>query len=294
MSGAPSLGELAGAWRLDPGLAAGAAAALGAYAWGVRRTRRWPARRGACFALGVAAALAALHSGLDAYADRLLSVHMVQHLVLTLVAAPLLVAGAPLALALRALPRGGRRPLARALRSRAARALTHPLVTWSLLPAAMLASHLTGIYELTLRDPLAHAAEHLAFLAAAILFWLPLLGAEPLARRPGVVGRLLYLLLAMPAMALPGVVLTIERHVRYPAYLAPARALGVDALADQRAAGAIMWVAGSATAGLLTLLVAWLALVQEERRAQAREARAERPPADRPAADLLAAEGGAR
>lgn len=274
MSGAPSLGELASSWQLDPGLLASASAALGAYAWGVRRARRWPAHRSACFALGVGAVLLALCSGLDGWADRLLSVHMLQHLVLTLVAAPLLVAGAPLALALRALPREGRRPLARALRSRAARVLTHPLTTWSLLPAAMLASHLTGVYEATQTDPLLHAAEHVAFLAAAILFWLPLLGAEPLPRRLGAVGRLLYLMLAMPAMALPGVVLSIEQRVRYPAYLVPARALRLDALADQHLAGAIMWVAGSALAGLLTLLAAWLALLGEERRARAREARA--------------------
>jgi cytochrome c oxidase assembly factor CtaG/cytochrome c2 len=270
---APSIGQLAGAWQLDPGLLLSGAAALAAYAWGARRARAWPAHRSACFALGVGAVLAALCSGLDAYADRLLSVHMVQHLVLTLVAAPLLVAGSPVALALRALPRAGRRTLARALRSRPARVVTHPLTTWSLLPAAMLASHLTGIYELALRHPLAHAAEHLAFLGAALLFWLPLLGVEPLPHRPSWVARMLYMLLAMPAMALSGIVLSIDQHVRYPSYLAPARALHVDALADQHMGGAIMWIVGSILAGLLTMLAAWLALVREEQRMQAREAR---------------------
>jgi len=304
MSGPPSLGDLAATWQLDPGLLASAAAALGAYGWGVARAKRarragtpsggpaapgraWPARRAACFALGVLAALAALCSGLDVYADELLSVHMVQHLVLTLVAAPLLVAGSPLLLALRALPGGGRSALARGLRSRPVRALTHPAATCALLPAAMIASQLTGIYELTLRDPLAHALEHLVFLVAAILFWLPLLGREPLRRRPGLVGRMLYLLVAMPAMALPGVVLTLDRAPRYAAYLAPARALGVDPLRDQQLAGTIMWVPGSVLAAALTLLVAWLALVQEERRALAREARlAAAPP--------LPGDGGAR
>lgn len=271
--GGPSLGDLAASWQLEPGLLLSAAAALAAYGWGVHRARSWPAHRSACFALGVLAAIIALCSGLDGWADELLSVHMVQHLVLTLVAAPLLVAGSPLLLGLRALPHDGARTLARALRSPAARALTHPLTTWTLLPAAMIASHLTGIYELTLRDPLAHALEHLAFLAAAILFWLPLLGNEPLRHRPGLVGRMLYLLLAMPAMALPGVVLTIDAAPRYAAYVAPARALRVDPLRDQQLAGTIMWVPGSVLAAALTLLVAWLALVQEERRAVALEAR---------------------
>jgi len=286
MSGAPSLGDLATTWQLEPGVLLSAAAALGAYGWGVARVERarrgaagaraippWLPHRAACFAVGVLATLAALCSGLDGYADELLSVHMVQHLVLTLVAAPLLVAGSPLLLALRALAPDPRRALARALRSRPARVLTHPAVTCALLPGAMIASHLTGVYELTLRDPLAHALEHLVFLTAAILFWLPLLGREPLHRRPAFLGRMLYLLVAMPAMALPGVVLTIDQAPRYAAYLAPARALRVDPLRDQQLAGTLMWVPGSVLAAALTLLVAWAALVQEERRAVAREAR---------------------
>jgi len=279
--GGPSLGDLLGGWRPDPGLLASAAVALVAYGWGVRRAARWPAARAGAFALGVGAVLLALASGIDAWAERLLSVHMVQHLLLTLVAAPLLVAGAPLALALRALPRGGGRALARALRSPVVRVVAHPLVAWALLPALVLASHLTPLYEEALHHPLVHAAEHAAYLGAALLFWLPVLGAEPLPHRPGAVGRLLYLLLAMPAMAAAGVVLTLDERVRYPSYLAPARALGVDALADQRAAGTIMWVAGSALAAALTVLAAWLALLAEERRAVAREARQPRE-ADEP------------
>jgi ubiquinol-cytochrome c reductase cytochrome c subunit len=110
-------------------------------------------------------------------------------------------------------------------------------------------------------------------LGVALLFWRLVLGADPLPHRPGPVGRLLYLLLAMPAMAAPGIVLSIDQSVRYPSYLAPARALGVSALADQHEAAAIMWVAGSILAGALTVLAAWLALVQEESRALAREAR---------------------
>jgi len=233
-----------------------------------RRGSAWPLARAAAFALGVAALLVALSPPLDAAADARLSAHMVQHLLITLVAAPLLVVGAPFALVLRALPRRAARGLMRALRSPAGRLLTHPLVTWSLLPALMLVTHLTGLYEYALRHPLAHATEHGAYLAAALLFWLPVLDDAPLPHRLGPVGQLLYLLLAMPAMAAPGVVLSIEQHVRYPSY-----GTGADALADQHAAGAIMWVAGSVVAGAATVLAAWLALEREERRALAREAR---------------------
>jgi cytochrome c oxidase assembly factor CtaG len=273
----PSLLDLATRWQLDPGLLASAVTVLAAYGWGVARVGRvgagrWPPARTAAFALGVAAVLVALLSGLDGYADELLSIHMVQHLALALVAAPLLVAGAPVALALRALPRGGRRTLGAALRSRVVRALTHPLTAWTLFAGTMLATHLTGIYELALRHPAVHAAEHLAYLATAMLFWLPLLAPEPLPHRLGPLGRLIYLLAAMPAMAFVGVVLAGGDAVRYPAYVAPARALGISAVADQHAAGMLMWVGGSLLAAGLTVGVAWSALLREERRAAAREA----------------------
>jgi cytochrome c oxidase assembly factor CtaG len=239
-----------------------------AAATSARRRSAWPLARAAAFALGIVVLLVALSPPFDARADGRLSAHMVQHLLLTLVAAPLLVAGAPIALVLRALPRRAARGVTRALRSRTARVLLHPLVAWSLLPALMLATHLTGAYEFALRHPLAHAAEHGAYLGAALLFWLPVLDDAPLPHRLGAVGRLLYLLLAMPAMAAPGIVLSLDTSVRYPSY-----GTGADALADQHAAGAIMWVAGSMIAGALTVLAAWLALEQEERRALAREAR---------------------
>jgi putative membrane protein len=221
---------------------------------------------------GLAVVAVALSPPVDAWSDDRLSVHMAQHLALTLVAAPLLVLGAPVTLALRALPRGGRRALVEVIRSRSARVLTHPLVTWTLFAGVMLATHLTGLYELALRHPTVHAAEHVAFLVSGVLFWLPVLGVEPLPHRPGWTGRMLYLLTAMPAMAYAGVVLSSEDHVRYAAYLAPARRLGISALADQHAAGAMMWVGGSAIAAVLTLVAAWSALIQEERRAVAREA----------------------
>jgi putative membrane protein len=221
---------------------------------------------------GLAVVAVALSPPVDAWSDERLSAHMAQHLALTLIAAPLLVLGAPITLALRALPRNGRRALAGVIRSRPARVLTHPLVTWTLFAAVMLATHLTGLYALALRHPAVHAAEHVAFLTTAILFWLPVLGTEPIPHRLGWTGRMLYLMTAMPAMAFPGVVLSIEDRVRYAAYLAPARRLGISALADQHAAGAMMWVGGSALAAALTIVAAWSALVAEERRAVAREA----------------------
>jgi len=257
-------------------LLCGGVAVLALYGWGVGRVgvSAWPVGRVVCFGLGVLVVVVALSAWVDARADQRLSAHMAQHLALALVAAPLLVAGSPIGLALRALPLRGARALARLLRSPVGRALTHPLVTWTLFAGAMIGTHLTGLYELALRHEGVHEAEHAIYLLTAILFWLPVLGAEPLPHRPGWTGRMLYLLTAMPAMAFAGVVLSIDEHVRYVAYLAPARRLGISALADQHAAGALMWAGGGTIAAALTIVAAWIALVQEERRARAREARA--------------------
>lgn len=273
MTHAPSLADLATHWQLEPGLVAVTLAALGLYGWGTRRVARgWPWTRAVAFAAGVLTAFAALCSGLDRYATDLLSVHMAQHLALALVAAPLLVAGAPVTLALRALPPAERHALGRAVRSRPARVLAHPVTAWTLFVGVMLATHFTGLYEAALRHPAIHAGEHMLYLATGVLFWLPVLGVEPVAHRPGWLGRTLYLLLAMPAMGFVGVVLSIADHVRYPAYLAAARAMGVSALADQHAAGALMWVGGSVLAAAWTMWASWSWLALEESRALAREA----------------------
>ena len=119
-----------------------------------------------------------------------------------------------------------------------------------------------------------HAAEHVLFVAVGMVFWWPLLDADPVpAHRLGGFGRLVYLLAAMPAMGLVGAYLNRATSVVYAPYAAPARALGLSAVADQQQAGAIMWVGGSSFMVAVGLWVAMAALVAEERRLQAREAR---------------------
>jgi cytochrome c oxidase assembly factor CtaG len=275
----PSLLDLLAHWQLDPALLTSAAAAVGLYGWGVARLPArgargaWPTWRTACCTLGVLAVLVALLSGLDGWAERLLTVHMAQHLVLIFVAAPLLVAGAPISLALRALPREEARALARGLRMWPVRLLVNPAVAWTLFGAVTLATHLTGLYELALEHPLVHALEHLLYLASAILFWLPALGDEPLPYRLGFVARMVYVLSAMPTMAFVGIVLVLDDTLRYPAYATPARALHIDAVANQHAAGMLMWAGSALLAAGLMMIAAWSALEREERRQTAREAR---------------------
>jgi cytochrome c oxidase assembly factor CtaG len=205
------------------------------------------------FLLGLSVVLLALTGPLDAAVARSFSLHMVQHLALTMVAAPLLVLGAPIRLVLQAWPGSPRRALARVLRSPAVRLLSHPLVGWSLFFLVLWGAHLTGWFEASLRNDGVHALEHAAFLGTALLFWMPVVHADPLARPMPYPARILYLFAAMPAMAFLGLAIVSARDILYPSY---AQIEGVArALADQRAAGAIMW------AGTMFLLVPSLGVV---------------------------------
>jgi cytochrome c oxidase assembly factor CtaG len=241
-------------------LAAELLAAAAAYVWAARRVRRWPRWRTGGFVAGLAALAVALVA-LDGAADRTLTAHMAQHLVLVYAAAPLLVLGSPIALGLRA----AGRPARRLLRGPA---LAHPLAGWLALPAAMAVTHFSGLYDLAVRHPLVHVGEHALYLAAAVLFWRPVLGADPVPHRPGLAGRVLYLMLAAGPLALVGVAMQASTHPWYQSYAGP------GALADQRDAGAVMWVGGGLALAAATMAVAWSGLLREHRRQVAYEAAA--------------------
>jgi putative membrane protein len=232
--------------------------------------------RTASFAAGLVGVAIAISPPFDDWSDRLLSVHMVQHLLLTMVAPPLLLAGGPVQLLLKRSPPRARRALARALAGRAVRIATRPAVGLAAFAAVMLLTHLTGLFELALRDEPVHAAEHGAYLLSGLLLFAPLLApaSGPIAKAPGGLARFLWLMAAMVPMTAVGALLSSDQHVRYRHYLAPARALGRSALADQRLAGAIMWVGGGLAMTALAIGVAMAAMLAEERRQRAREARA--------------------
>jgi putative copper resistance protein D len=224
---------------------------------------------------GLAVLLAALIGPLDAAVATSFSAHMVQHLLLTMVAAPLLLLGAPVTLAIVAWPGAPRRALLAVVRSGPARLLTHPVVAWALFFGVLWGVHLTGVYDAALRNPTLHALEHVALLVTALLFWMPIVRADPAPSRLSYPARILYLFVAMPAMAFLGLVLVSARDPLYPMY---AQVEGTArAIADQQMAGAIMW------AGTMVLIVPALAFVlldwmradeREARRADERLARA--------------------
>lgn len=273
-------GQLLSAWALDPLPSTGILVAAMLYLLAGRavvrrsRTRRTGAARAAlprsrpvAFGLGLLALVVALDGPPDVLSDSSFLAHMVQHLLLQLVAAPLLLLGGPVGVVLRADPPWfPRRALVRLLRSRGVRVLTHPVTALGTFATVLVGSHLTPLYELALRHEGVHDLEHLAYFVTALLFWWPAIGVDPAPHRMGHPARLLYLFLAMPVMAFLGVAIADSGHVLYASYVASPPPWGATPLADQRAAGTVMWVAGMFTVVPAMAAVLWQWLDEDSRR----------------------------
>jgi len=267
----PTVVRLLTAWSAEPALLPLAAAGA-AYVAAARRASRpgrpWPTRRTLAFLAGLAALAAALASGLHAYSGGALYAHMLQHLLLTLGAAPLLAHGAPATLALRAVRGAARRRAAAVLaRSR----LTRPGVAAVLLVGVLAGWHVPALYDAALTVAWVHALEHATLVAAGFLFWTAVLGAAP-GRPAGAAARLAALAAVMPPMALLGAVLMTSERVVYAPYALAAERWGTSALADQQAGAGVMWVGGALTMTAALVLVVWRALVAEHERQLRREA----------------------
>jgi putative membrane protein len=276
---APDLLSLpAKAWGPDWPLDALAGGSACAYLWAATRGRHFSPWRAVSFLAGIATVLVALQSGVDAYDERLLSDHMLQHMLLLLPAPLLLLQGRPLIVAVRALPPGRRATLARALARSGP--LTSHYACVAVFGAVLLVFHVPAVYDATRTYPLLHEFEHASFLASGLLLWWPLLGADPArSRRLHPLARFVYLLAAMPAMAAIGAWLDRASSPVYSGYATAAHAFGISALQDQAHAGAIMWVGGSSFLIAVGLFVVMSAMSEEERRLCAAEERA--PAADR-------------
>ncbi|MDQ3785053.1 MAG: cytochrome c oxidase assembly protein [Actinomycetota bacterium] len=254
------------AWPFDPALWLVVALSIVAYLRARSRIGRWPSNRRACFLGGMAVILLALATPIATYDDAFFWVHMVQHLLLTLVAAPLILLGAPVTLALRAASPPARARMVTLLHSRAARLLGHPLVAWITFAVIMWVSHFSPLFNLALENDIVHVVGHMAYLVAGLLFWWPVVGLDPGgAKRLGHPLRILYLVTALPQQSWLGLAIYSSSQVLYEHYRVVERSWGPAPLDDQRAAGIIMWVGGDFLF-ILALALAFGAWAREERR----------------------------
>jgi putative membrane protein len=246
-------GGLWRSWPVDPVVTLGVLAGAIAYGRGYRRLRHAgrASRRGraAAFAAGLLALAVALLTPLDRAAASLFSAHMIQHLLLMVVAPPLLVVGRPVATALAGLPRPVQRATAGARAAVVAtglpRTLRHPAVAWVALTVALWAWHTPSLYAAALRHEPLHALEHASFLLTSMLAWS--LALHPRARDIlSALGRALFLIASAVQGGLLGAVLLFASTPLYPVHGGGPELWGLTPLEDQQLAGALMWVPPSA------------------------------------------------
>jgi len=304
--------DVALAWSFEAHILLPLAVALLLYRAGVRRVAREhpgnpvPRWRPWSWYAGLAVLLVALQSPVATYDTTLFSVHMLQHLLMAMVAAPLLALGAPITLTLRASsPRVRRRLLLPVLHSRPVRVASFPVVTWIVFAGVMWATHFSSLYDAALDDEIAHLAEHAIYMAAALLFWWPVVGADPSPWRLPHAARVGYLFLGMPQSSFLGLAIFSAPHVLYEHYETLERSWGPAPLADQQLAGGIMWAGGDLVFLSAMILAVWVWLRAEEAEGRRVDARLDRerdratklgrggdsaPPGAHPAAHSAAAE----
>lgn len=255
----PTPGESAlGLWRFEPAIAVLLLAAALGYSWSLWAAT-WRGRpvhsgwRSLAFGGGLAAVALALAGPLDAFNDESFLVHMLQHLVLMQLAAPLLVLGRPVQLALQALPPRG---VAGALRATVARRglraaldlVCHPATVTLLWNLSLGLWHLPRFYERALVDPIVHDLEHVAFFGTSLLFWWIVLDPVPAHHKASPHAVFGMAFANCMGGGLVAAALLFSPRVLYPTYLAAAaadRPWGLDPLADQRLGGGVMWLTGA-------------------------------------------------
>ncbi len=282
----PTLGRLLLGWSFDPLVALSLLAVAVLYLRGRHRIhergQRWPAQRTGCFLGGLAAIAIALQSPLEAYDTALFSVHVVQHLALTMVAAPLLVMGAPVTMLLMTASPRYRKRIVKVVHSRPVKVIGHPLIAWALFTLTLYALYFSPLFDLSLRNPFVHDLVHLHFIVVGLLFWWPVVGVDPTRWRLHHLARVLYIFLMVPFHAFLGVAIMNSRTLLAPALAGFVRPWGPTPLADQQAGGAIMWGAGDliSLVSVIAILAAWasyeekVAAREDRRIARERAARA--------------------
>jgi cytochrome c oxidase assembly factor CtaG len=251
----PILDAALRSWRLAPGpaLALSLAAAIYWRGW-LRLHRRLPAQfppaRLLSFFCGLGMIVIALESPLDELADLLLTAHMIQHLLLLMVAPPLILYGNPFLPLLRGLPQSAMKEAVRPIISwkplkRIGRTITNPMFCWAAYVASTVAWHVPAAFDAALRWPALHLIEHSCFLGTGLAFWWPVILPWPARPQWPRLAMIPYLFLAdIQNTALSAYMIFCD-HVLYSTYAGAIRLPGLTPLEDQITAGAIMWVPGS-------------------------------------------------
>ena len=235
-----------------------------------QRGDRWPVGRTVAFLAGMGTLIIATQSSLAAYDTTLLWVHMLQHMLLVMVAPLLMALGAPITLALRTLSGRPRAVLLRVLHSPVVGVLTFPLVAGLLYIVNPWVLYFSPLYEETLRNPLLHDINHLHFVLIGCLWFWTLLGIDPLPNRPSYPARLIADFVSIPFHAFLGVtIMGASTILAGDYYLALDRGWGPSPLQDQQIAGGLLWASGDviSVALLLVLGMQWARASEREARA---------------------------
>lgn len=250
------------------------------YLYGVRRLiargDRWPVGRSLAFVLGgLGTVFVALCSGLARYDGLLFGAHMVQHMLLSMVAPIFFALGAPVTLALRTLPSGPRAGLLSVLHSRVARVVSFPAIPWLLFIGSPFALYFSGWYAATLDSPALHDLLHLHFLLVGCMFFWPIIGIDPVPGRVSHPFRILLLFATMPFHAFLGIAIMSVgddgRGLLAAEHYLPL--LGREgAVFQQQVGGGLIWSSGDLV-GLLFIFVATVQWMRASEREAAREDR---------------------
>jgi putative copper resistance protein D len=276
------LGSVFSAWSLDPWLFVATIWVAGLYLVGVgtlaRRGDRWPwARTFSFVVVGMGTFAFATQSGIGTYDTTLLSVHMVQHMMLSMLVPLALALGAPVTLALRTLPASPRRWLLVALHSRAARVLTFPPLTFALFVLSPWALYFTGWYDASLNSTYVHEMMHVHLVLVGSLFFWPLMGIDPIPGRVDYPFRVLLVVMTLPFHAFLGVTIMGASTLIGQEWYArirrgPMGSWLPTAAEDQHLAGGILWAAGDLV-GLVFFAVLFTQWVRASTKEAAREDR---------------------
>lgn len=274
-------------WSPDWVFLLGGLVLLGLYAAGVvrlyRRGDRWPIGRMVGWVAGVASLLLVTCTGLNDYGMVLFSAHMIQHMVLSMLTPILLLLGAPITLALRALrptgkgrPRGPRELLVALLHSRYVRIVSHPAFTIPMFIASLYGVYFTPLFDFLMQYRLGHIFMMVHFLLTGLAFFWPIMGVDPGPHRPGHVMRIIELFMGMPFHAFFGVAVMMAAHPLVTTFTVEGAPPGTNLLEDQKLAGGITWAFGEIPTAIVLIALVYQWMGSEQRQARRRDRSEER------------------